>query len=130
MPEPQPTEDILSQPVEPDFRNLVSRVIDESLCYGFNKYGTELKTFNGRRELQDFAEEWVSAGRYVTQLAMRCHKYEELLIKAYQILESHDLLRELTTWPGDPCPSESIDRNKFLKELNAAVGYATRSELT
>ena len=113
MAEPQPTENILSQPVEPVFRNLVPKVIDESLCYGFKKYGTELKTFNGRRELQDFAEEWVSAGRYVTQLAMRCHKYEELLIKAWRVFEAHGL-------------AQSSTLTELMTEMKAAVEYATR----
>jgi hypothetical protein len=115
MPEPQPTENILSQPVEPIFRNLVPKVIDESFCYGFSKYGTELKTFNGRRELQDLAEELISGLRYATQLAMRCHKYEELLIDAWRVFEAHGLTISSTP-------------EKFMAELQAAVEYATRSE--
>ena len=116
MPEPQPTENILSQPVEPVFRNLISKVIDESLCCGFNKYGTELKTFNGRRELQDFAEELVSGLRYGTQLAMRCHKYEELIIKAWGIFEAHNL-------------SKVDVLAELMTEIKAAVEYATRTEV-
>ena len=115
MPEPQPTENILSQPVEPVFRQLVPKVIDESFCYGFNKYSTELKTFNGRRELQDFAEELISGLRYGTQLAMRCHKYEELLIKAWGVFEAHGLSRSSTL-------------QELMTEIKAAVEYATREE--
>jgi hypothetical protein len=106
--------------VEPVFRNLVPKVIDESLCYGFNKYGTELKTFNGRRELQDIAEELISGLRYATQLAMRCHKYEELLLKAWRVIMANT---------GLPDESRNDEFAVFLREMKAAVEYATRSEV-
>lgn len=88
MPQSNPKLSKLSQPVEPQFLTLMERTVIDSFSYGRSKYGVELHSFNGRSELQDFAEEWVSAGRYVTQLAMRTHKLEELLIRALAVIES------------------------------------------
>lgn len=115
MPEPQPTENTLSEPVEPIFRQLIAKVIDESFCYSAHKYGTELKTFNGRRELQDLAEELISGLRYGTQLAMRCYKLEGLLIQALDIFRAHYM---------DEASGHDIAT--FMSELEAVVDYATR----
>lgn len=88
MPQDSPKLSPLSKPVEPQFLKLLNKIVLESFEYGKEKYGIPLHSFNGRSELQDFAEEWVSGGRYVVQLAMRCHKLEELLIGAYGILSA------------------------------------------
>lgn len=79
MPQEKPTRNNLSKPVEPVFLTLLDKTVQDSFKYGVNKYGTELHSFNGRSELQDLAEELVSALRYATQLDMRCQALEGLL---------------------------------------------------
>lgn len=79
MPEPKPTQSPISEPVEPKFREVLSKVVEESLQWGIEKYGTPLMTFNGRSELRDMAEELVSGLRYAVQLDMRCQVLTETL---------------------------------------------------
>jgi len=113
MPQSDPKLSILSQPVEPQYLTVLNKVILDSFKYGLDKYAVELHTFNGRSELQDGMEELVSAGRYLTQLAMRCHKIEWLLIEAYRVMEAHGIAR-------------ASGLEALMTEIKAAVDYATR----
>jgi hypothetical protein len=112
MPEPEPTQSSLSQPVEPKFQEVLLKVVEESYSYGVEKYGTPLMTFNGRSELRDMAEELISGLRYGTQLAMRCQVLEGLLWDALNIMEA---------WHGNAIPGTPYGDK--IQEMKLAVGY-------
>lgn len=110
LPQEKPIHNSLSKPVEPVFLTLLDKTVQGSFKYGVSKYGTELHSFNGRSELQDLAEELVSALRYATQLDMRCQVTEELL-REYQA--SHTLMA-----PGCKCLC------KLCKKTDLALGIS------
>lgn len=82
-----PTPDLtnLSAPIEDRFLDMINHFVPESYDYGLNKYPIPLHTFNGRSF--DWAEEWVSLGRYVIQIEM---EKEALTLIVEQYRGDHD----------------------------------------
>jgi hypothetical protein len=59
-------EEFVGNVARPEF----DKAFDEQASKGFDKYGTYLKTFNGRNAYHDFLQELVDCLMYATQLNM------------------------------------------------------------
>jgi hypothetical protein len=68
--EPMPVETAASSFVQARAINMFNRIYNEQWARGAAKYGTELKTFNGRDAGNDAMQELADAVAYVMQLIL------------------------------------------------------------
>ena len=98
QPEPVPTADLPHERKEPPPQEGLTLVwptaqkrfggmLDHQVGVGYRKYGTYLRTFNGRDAYGDFLAEQVDGLMYATQLYLEAQTFVDLTDRAVALLE-------------------------------------------
>lgn len=107
--------------------NRVLKAFRARAALGFRRYGTLLRTFNGRSALQDLHEELMDAVMYVTQLIMEKEsRSNKNILQAHQDLQSKGievLIDPESRWAlGIEHDERSVEILEGIMALDRATG--------